>query len=83
VLYHLPAGFALETVPPAASIPWTTGYAVFQHKSTANGNDLIMNRTLARAFTLMQLDQYGLLRDFYRKVATTAQQQVVLKASSP
>jgi Domain of Unknown Function with PDB structure (DUF3857) len=77
VLLHLPAGFAVETAPPATSLPWT-GYAVYQMKSTPNGNDLTVTRTLARAFTLLQPDEYSPMRDFYQKVQAADQQQIVL-----
>jgi len=77
VLYHLPAGFGLETTGPTASVPWPS-YAVFQMKSTATGNDLSVTATLARAFTFLQPEEYGQLRDFYQKVAAADQQQLVL-----
>jgi hypothetical protein len=80
VLYHLPAGFELETTGPTASVPWPS-YAVFQMKSTPNGNDLSVTATLARAFTFLQPDEYGQLRDFYQKVAAADQQQLVLHAT--
>lgn len=81
VLLHLPAGFALESAPPSTAIPWT-GYAVFQIKSTPNGNDLTVTRTLARAFTLLQPDEYSPMRDFYQKVNTADQQEIVLSNST-
>ena len=77
VLYHLPSGFTLEATPPASQVPWT-GFAVFQMKSTASGSDLTVMRTLARAFTLLQPDEYAPMRDFYQKVQTADQQQIVL-----
>jgi hypothetical protein len=79
VLYHLPAGFALETAGPTASVPWP-GSATFVMKSTTNGNDLTVMTTLARAFTILQPEEYGQLRDFYQKVAAADQQQLVLHA---
>jgi hypothetical protein len=81
VLMHLPSGFSLEAAPPATSIPWT-GYAVFQIKSTPNGNDLNVTRTLARAFTLLQPDEYSPMREFYQKVQAADQQQIVLTNSA-
>jgi hypothetical protein len=81
VLMHLPAGFSLEAAPPATSIPWT-GYAVFQMKSTPNGNDLNVTRTLARAFTLLQREEYSPMREFYQKVQAADQQQIVLTNSA-
>lgn len=82
VLLHLPAGFAVESAPPTTAVPWT-GYAVYQLKSTPNGNDLTMTRTLARAFTLLQPEDYSPMRDFYQKVNAADQQQIVLTTSVP
>jgi transglutaminase-like putative cysteine protease len=81
VLMHLPTGLTVESAPPASSIPWT-GYAVYQIKSTPNGNDLTVTRTLARAFTLLQPEEYSPMRDFYQKVNTADQQQIVLTNSA-
>ena len=78
---HLPAGFSIETAAPSMSVPWT-GYAVFQIKSTPNGNDLTVTRTLARAFTMLQPDEYGPMRDFYQKVNAADTQQIVLTNSA-
>jgi hypothetical protein len=58
------------------------GYAVFQIKSTPNGNDLTVTRTLARAFTLLQPDEYSPMRDFYQKVNVADQQQILLSNST-
>jgi hypothetical protein len=55
---------------------------VFQIKSTPNGNDLTVTRTLARAFTLLQPDEYSPMRDFYQKVNAADQQQIVLSNSA-
>ena len=79
VLYHLPAGFALETTGPVASVPWPSS-ATFVMKSSTSGNDLTVMTTLARAFTILQPDEYNQLRDFYQKVAAADQQQLVLHA---
>jgi hypothetical protein len=80
VLYHLPPGYGLETTGPTASVPWP-GSATFVMKSTATGNDLSVMTTLARAFTILQPEEYGQLRDFYQKVAAADQQQLVLHAT--
>jgi hypothetical protein len=77
VLLHLPAGFAIESTPPMTAVPWT-GYAVYQLKSTPSGNELTVTRTLARAFTLLEPDDYSPMRDFYQKVNVADQQQIVL-----
>lgn len=78
VVFHLPSGYTVESLPQASSIPWT-GRAVFQSKAVANGTNVTATRTLSRAFTLLGADEYGQLRDFYQKVAAADQQQLVLK----
>jgi hypothetical protein len=50
-------------------------------KSSAAGNDLTVMTALARAFTFLQPEEYGQLRDFYQKVAAADQQQLVLHAT--
>jgi len=79
VLYHLPAGYAAEGVPPAANIPWT-GHAVYLLKPNPGPNGLNVGVALTRAFTLLDAAEYPQLRDFYQKVATASQQQIVLTA---
>ena len=81
VLMHLPAGLTIESAPPATAVPWS-GYATYQIKSTPNGNDLTVTRTLARAFTLLEPDEYSPMRDFYQKVNAADQQQIVLTNSA-
>jgi hypothetical protein len=41
-----------------------------------------VTRTLARAFTLLQPDEYSPMRDFYQKVQSADQQQIVLTNST-
>lgn len=81
VLLHLPAGITIESAPPTTAVPWT-GYAMYQIKSTPIGNDLTVTRTLARAFTVLQPDEYSPMRDFYQKVNAADQQQIVLTSSA-
>ncbi|WP_263354072.1 DUF3857 domain-containing protein [Acidicapsa acidisoli] len=80
VTYHLPDTFAVESAPPDSSIPWP-GHAAFQLKSVAKKNDITVARTFARAFALLEPKDYSSLRDFYQKVATADQQQLVLKVA--
>jgi len=81
VLYHLPAGFSVESLPQATSVPWPS-YAVLQIKALATGNDVTATHTVGRAFSFLSPDEYAPLRDFYQKVATADQQQLVLTASA-
>jgi transglutaminase-like putative cysteine protease len=77
VLYHLPVGYRVESLPQPVPVTWT-GKAVLQTKATANGNDVTVTHTLARAFTLLGADEYPQLRDFYQRVAAADQQPLVL-----
>jgi hypothetical protein len=80
VLYHLPAGFSVESMPPATSIPWPT-YAVLSIKTSAAGSDVTATHTLARAFSFLSADEYAPLRDFYQKVAAADQQPLILTSA--
>jgi hypothetical protein len=82
VLYHLPAGFSVESMPQTASVPWPK-YAALQVKVTASGSDVSVAHTLARAFSFLGADEYPQLRDFYQKVAAADQQQLVVAAATP
>jgi len=77
ILYHLPTGYTVESLPQAEPVSWS-GKAVLQLKATTKGNDVLVTRTLARAFTILGADEYSQLRDFYRSVAAADQQQLVL-----
>lgn len=80
VTYALPEGFAVESAPSDASVPWA-GHAVFQVKTATNKNEVTVTRTLARGFTMLAPKEYPDLRDYYQKIATADQQQLVLTAA--
>lgn len=77
VTYHFPEGFTVESGPPPTSIPWPN-HAALSIKTTPVSNGLEVNRTLAYNFTLLDPKDYDGLHDFYQKVATADQQQLVL-----
>jgi len=77
VTYRLPAGFTVESAPQPATIPWAT-YAQLQVASKADPDRLEIARSLAYNFTLLDQKEYGNLHDFFQKVATADQQQIVL-----
>jgi len=49
-------------------------------RSKADASSITTARLLARGFTLLDASEYGKLRDFYDKVATTDRQELVLTA---
>ncbi len=79
VLYHLPAGYTVEAAPAAANIPWPN-HAVYVFKPAQSESGVNIGTALTRAFTILDPSEYAQLRDFYQKVATATQQQVVLTA---
>jgi len=81
ITYHLPDGVTVEGAPPDANIPWT-GHAAFVTKTVSTAGQVVVSRTLARAFTQAKPEEYQDLRGFYQKVAASDQQQLVLTAVS-
>jgi hypothetical protein len=81
IVYHLPPGFQVESLPQDSKIPWE-GHAVLVAKFNAEPGQVTVTRTLPRGFTLAKPEEYQALRGFYQKVAAADQQQLVLTASA-
>lgn len=77
VTYRLPDGFSVESAPEAATIPWAAS-AQLRVVSKADKNTVEIGRVLAYNYTILDPKDYGGLHDFYQKVATSDQQQIVL-----
>jgi hypothetical protein len=77
VTYHLPEGYAIQSVPQKSDTAWS-GHAELKIASQAAGNTVEVLRTLVYGFTLLGPKDYQDLHDFYQKVATADQQQIVL-----
>jgi hypothetical protein len=77
ITYVLPTGFTVEGKPQDSAEKWEPN-AVFQLKLKADASSITSARTLARGFTLLDAKDYTNLHDFYQKVATADQQQLVL-----
>lgn len=77
VTYHLPAGFAVASAPPAQNVVWK-GFAVMHVESHNSPDGLDVRRGFGRNFTLLGPEAYTDLHDFYLKMATADQQQIVL-----
>lgn len=76
VTIKVPAGFALESVPPAqdAKLP----YARYQNVSQFDGIQLVTQRQLAFNGIYFDVDKYSELKSFFGKVQTGDEQQAVL-----
>jgi hypothetical protein len=81
VTYHLPAGYAVESVPRSSDITWPD-HALLRIASVAKDGSVVVARSFARNFALLEPKAYSELRDLYQKIATADQQQLVLTRSS-
>jgi hypothetical protein len=77
VIFHLPAGYTVESTPPPTQLPWPQ-HAALVTKSTSAPGVVDIKHIYARTFVLLDAKEYPALRDFYQKIATTDQQQLVL-----
>jgi hypothetical protein len=77
VTYHLPPAFSVESAPPDTNSAWPNR-AIFKIHSTVKDSSVTVQRTLAYNFTLLDPKEYSNLHDFYQKVASADQQQLVL-----
>jgi hypothetical protein len=80
VTYHLPAGDAVETAPQTADVAWPQ-HAMLKVVTKVSGTDVTVRRVVAFNFSILPAKDYGDLHDFYQKVATADQQQLVLTHS--
>lgn len=82
ITYSLPEGFSVEAAPADANLQWPN-HAVYITKSVSAPGKVTVARRLARAFDQAKPEEYKDLRDFYQKVATADQQQIVLTTAAP
>jgi hypothetical protein len=81
VVYHIPSGFTVQSVPPAAQIPWPERAALVVKTQTA-ASTIEIKHIFARAFVLLDPKEYPALRDYYQKLSASDQQPVVLTSES-
>lgn len=81
VIYHLPAGFTVESAPQPVQLPWA-GHAALVTKTTSAPGLIDIKHIYARAFILLDAKEYPALRDYYQKLATNDQQQLVLSPAT-
>jgi hypothetical protein len=82
VTYLLPPGFDAESSPKSVNTPWS-GRALLTIDFNSEPGEITIVRQFTRGFTLAKADDYPALRDFYQKVATADQQQLVLTPLTP
>ena len=82
ITYVFPAGFTQEGTPQDAKFTWQNN-AAYQLRTKVEAGSVTNSRVLARGFTLLEAGEYDELRNFYQKVITADQQQLVLTAARP
>jgi len=81
VTYHLPDGYTIESAPQKSESVWG-GHAELKVDSQTKANTVEVIRTLVYNFALLSPKDYPELHDFYQKVATADQQQIVLSRAA-
>jgi hypothetical protein len=81
VIYRLPPGFAVESAPQAADASWPN-YAILKINCSVGESIARIDRVLVYNFSLLAPTDYPNLHDFYQKVATADQQQLVLNRTT-
>ncbi len=77
VVYHLPPGYTVESSPKTSDVNWPN-HAVLKINSATKIGSVEVVRSFARGFTMLEAKDYNDLHDFYQKLATADQQQLVL-----
>jgi hypothetical protein len=67
----------VEGAPKSEDLKWP-GFALLRISSQTEGGVLNVQRAFARNFTLLRPDSYSALHDFYSKMASADEQQIVL-----
>jgi hypothetical protein len=80
ITYVLPAGCTLGGASKDENLKWEEK-AAYQLHTKVDGGSVTVARILARGFTLLDQKDYEQLHDFYQKVVTADQQQLVLNSS--
>ena len=76
VTFKLPPGYAVESAPQAANAAWP-GHANMKIVSSAKPDAVIVSRVLGYNCAATASD-YPSLHEFYQKIATADQEQLVL-----
>ncbi|MGD0894185.1 MAG: DUF3857 domain-containing protein, partial [Terracidiphilus sp.] len=81
VVYHLPAGFTVESAPQTTALTWPD-HAMLKIGSATKGNDVTVVRNFAHNYAILDSKEYADLHDYYQKIALADQQPLVLTRAS-
>jgi hypothetical protein len=77
VVYHLPAGYTVESAPQTAALTWPE-HAMLKIASATKDSDVIVVRSFAHNYAILDSKDYTDLHDYFQKIALADQQQLVL-----
>jgi hypothetical protein len=77
VVYHLPAGYTVESAPQTAALTWPD-HAMLKIASATKDSDVIVVRSFAHNYAILDSKDYTDLHDYFQKIALADQQQLVL-----
>ncbi|MGD0546342.1 MAG: DUF3857 domain-containing protein [Terracidiphilus sp.] len=77
VVFHLPAGYTVESAPKTSDVTWPD-HSILRINSSVKEGTVEVQRVFARNFTLLSAKDYNDLHDFYLKLAAADQQPLVL-----
>ena len=87
VVFHLPAGFTVESAPPSANLPWedtavlpAVNKAMLATKIIPGQGQITIARQATRAYAELKPEEYTGMVEYERKAAASDQQQLVLAA---
>jgi hypothetical protein len=81
VVFHLPDGFTVEGAPPSSQLPWSN-QAAFVVTMTSTEGKIEIKQIFVRGFVMLDPKEYPSLLAFYRRLAATDQQEVILGKSA-
>jgi hypothetical protein len=82
VNYRIPAGFEVESGLHTKNIDWPDR-AVLSISTAGDASMVQIIRKLVFTYSFLDPKEYGDLHDFYQKVATADQQQLILRRVTP
>jgi transglutaminase-like putative cysteine protease len=82
VTYRLPAAYKMESGPQPTSVEWPS-HARLAIATALDGDGVNVTRSLASSYAIVDPKDYEKLHEFYQKLATVDQQQIVLARSQP
>jgi len=77
VTYNLPAGMTMESAPQKTDLSWPQ-HGLLKMDAKGDVGSVTVTRSMIYNYVLLGPSDYSGLHDFYQKIATADQQQVVL-----